>query len=307
VVQKPIRLDIVAKEILKLIRSTLPTTIEIKKNIASNSLIMGNPTQVHQLLINLCTNAADAMENTGGILEVGLMDVALDERSPLSPAGLKFGDYLKLTVSDTGSGISPDIIGFIFDPYFTTKGVGKGTGMGLALAHGIVESYGGKITVDSELGKGTVFTIYLPITTKREAYRPYEEENLPSGTESILFVEDELPIAKMGGQILEGLGYRVTVCTSSVEALELFRSKPKDFDLVITDMTMPKMTGDVLATELMKIRFDVPIILCTGYSNKISREISSILGIKAFAYKPVLKGDLAKTVRKVLDEAKKKS
>ena len=187
---------------------------------------------------------------------------------------------------------------------FTTKEVGKGTGMGLSMVHGIVESYGGEITVDSELGKGTVFSIYLPITKKREKYQLYEKKELPFGTERILFVDDELPIAKMGDQILERLGYQVTIRTSSVEALELFRSKPNDFDLVITDMAMQNITGDELAIELMKIRPDIPVILCTGYSKKISDETASKIGIKAFAYKPVVKADLAKTVRKVLDEAK---
>ena len=176
--------------------------------------------------------------------------------------------------------------------------------MGLALAHGIVESYGGKITVDSQLGKETVFSIYLPITKKRKDQGLYENENLPSGSESILFVDDELPIANMGSQLLERLGYRVAVRTSSVEALELFKSKPYDFDLVITDMTMPNKTGDILATELMAIRPDIPVILCTGYSKKISDESAAEIGIKAFAYKPVVKADLAKTVREVLDAAK---
>ena len=302
--QRPIRVDIITKEVLKLIRSTIPTTIEVKENIESHSLIMGSPSHVHQIFMNLCSNAAQAMEDAGGILKVVLTDVEYNDQSPLPLSGLKPGNYLKISVSDTGPGISPDIIGSIFEPYFTTKGVGEGTGMGLALTHGIIESYGGKITVDSELGKGTVFSIYLPITKKRDDHRPDEKEILPSGTESILFVDDELPIANMGSQLLERLGYRVTVRTSSVEALELFRSKPNDFDLVITDMTMPNMTGDQLAVELMKMRSDIPVILCTGYSKKISEEIAKEIGIKAFAYKPVVKADLAETVRKVLDEAK---
>jgi PAS domain S-box-containing protein len=302
--QKPIQVDTIAKEVLKLIRSTIPTTIEIKENIESHSPIMGNPSQVHQVFINLCTNAAQAMEGTGGILEVVLADVEQNDQSPLPLSGLKPGNYLKITVSDTGPGISPDIIGSIFDPYFTTKGVDKGTGMGLALTHGIIESYGGKITVTSKLGKGTVFSIYLPIAKISEDHRPYEKEKPPSGAESILFVDDELPIANMGSQLLERLGYRVTVRTSSVEALELFRSRPDDFDLVITDMTMPNMSGDQLGVELMKMRSDIPVILCTGYSNKISEEIAKEIGIKAFAYKPIVKADLAETVRKVLNEAK---
>ncbi len=303
--RKPIQVDTIANEVLKLIRSTIPTTIEIKENIESHSVIMGNPSQVHQLFMNLCTNAAQAMEDDGGILEVGLTDVEPNDQSPLPLSGFKSGNYMKVTVSDTGPGISADILDSIFEPYFTTKGVGKGTGMGLALVHGIVESYGGKITVDSKLGKGTVFSIYLPITKKHQDHRPYQKEKLLSGTESILFVDDELPIAKMGGQLLEQLGYRVTVRTSSVEALELFRSKPNDFDLVITDMTMPNMTGDKLAIELMEIRPDIAVILCTGYSKNISDEIASEIGIKAFAYKPIVRADLAKTINKVLDDQKK--
>jgi len=301
--QKPIQVDTIVKEVLKLIRSTIPTTIEIKENIESHSLIMGNPSQVHQLFMNLFTNAAHAMEDGGGVLEVGLMDVEHNEQS--SPQlGLKSGSYLKLSVLDTGTGIPPDIIESIFEPYFTTKVVGEGTGMGLAMVHGIADSYGGKIMVDSIMGEGTVFKVYLPITRKRQDHRKYESEELPLGTESVLFVDDEAPIAKMGSQVLERLGYKVTTRTSSVEALELFRLKPNYFDLIITDMTMPNMTGDRLAVELMKIRSDIPVILCTGYSKKISEESASLIGIKAFAYKPIVTADLAKTVRRVLDEAK---
>jgi PAS domain S-box-containing protein len=301
---KPIRVDKIAMEVLKLIRSTIPVTIEIRHKIESDSLIMGSPTQVHQIFVNLCTNAAQAMDDTGGVLEVGLMDVKLDATFPLIQSGLKPGNYLKATISDTGPGISPDIIDSIFEPYFTTKGVGEGTGMGLAMVHGIVEGYGGKVTVETELDKGTVFSIYLPITQKRDVYRSHEVEDLPHGNEHILLVDDELPIAKMSSQILERLGYRVVIRTSSIAALELFRSRPSEFDLIITDMTMPNMTGDVLAMQLIALRSDIPVILCTGYSKKISDEKASQIGIKAFAYKPMVKADLAKTVRKVLDEAK---
>jgi PAS domain S-box-containing protein len=302
--RKPLKVGPIAKEVLKLIRSTIPTTIAIKENIASHSHIMGNPSQIHQLFMNLCTNAAQAMEDNGGILEIGVNDVAYSDHLPLSLSELKPGGYLKVTVADTGCGISADILASIFEPYFTTKGVGEGTGMGLALVHGIVESYGGKITVESEIGKGTLFSIYLPITKKSEDYQHYDQQNLPSGTEHILLVDDELPIVKIGSRILERLGYVVTTRTSSVEALEFFRSKPNEIDLVISDMAMPNMTGDILAVEMMKIRPDIPVILCTGYSKKISNESASGIGIKAFAYKPIVKADLAKTVRKVLDEVK---
>jgi signal transduction histidine kinase/CheY-like chemotaxis protein len=301
---KPTQIDTIVKEVLKLIRSSIPTTIDIRQDIKSDSLIMGNPTRVHQIVMNLCTNAAHAMQDKGGILEVGLTDVAVENVSPVLNVKLKPGDYIEITVSDTGTGIPPDIIESIFEPYFTTKALGEGTGMGLSVVHGIVESYGGKISVDSQLGKGTVFKIFLPIILKQKAYPADKPEDLPVGTERILFLDDEAAIAKIGGQLLEDLGYSVTKRTSSVEALELFRSKPDDFDLVITDMTMPNITGDKLAVELLDIRSDIPIILCTGYSKQVSEEAARGLGIKALAYKPIVRADLSKIVRKVLDEAR---
>ena len=301
---RPIQVDAIAEEVLKFIRSSIPATIEIRKNMESDSLIMGNATQVHQVLMNLCTNAAHAMEDEGGILEVSLKDVTINGSIGVQDLGLKPGNYIEIKVSDTGTGISPDILDSIFNPYFTTKGPGEGTGMGLSVVHGIIDNYGGNISVDSTLGKGTVFTIHLPVTLKQEKHRPYQSEDLPAGTERILFVDDELTIAEMGSQTLESLGYSVTARTSSLEALELVRSKPSEFDLIITDMTMPNMTGDKLAVELMKIRPDIPVILCTGYSKKISEKSAIDIGIKAFVYKPVVKADLAKTVRKVLNEAK---
>ncbi|MCF8074788.1 MAG: response regulator [Desulfotignum sp.] len=300
----PIQPGSIAKEVLKLIRSSIPATIDIHQKIDSDATVLGNAVQVHQVLMNLCTNAAHAMEDSGGILNVTLKDVVLDEKD--GSAGMVPGEYIEIKVSDTGKGIPPDIIGSIFEPYFTTKGPGEGTGMGLAMVKGIIESYHGHIAVDSQLEKGTEFTIYLPKISQRSARGVIAPETLPTGTERILFLDDEAPIAKMGSQILERLGYSVTIRTSSVEALELFRAKPDEFDLVVTDMTMPNMTGDKLAVKLMKIRPDIPVILCTGYSKKISDETATDIGIKAFAYKPVLKADLARTVREVLDEAESK-
>jgi PAS domain S-box-containing protein len=300
--RSPIQPGMLAKEALQFIRSTIPTSIEIRENIQSESLIMANATQVHQVLMNLCTNAAQTMEESGGVLSVSLKDVDIDKEK-LS-IGMKSGDYIEIKVSDTGSGIAPEIIESIFEPYFTTKGPGEGTGMGLAMVQGVVETYGGKITVNSQVGKGSTFTIYLPITKERSDHDAYVSEQLPLGTEHILFIDDEVPIANMGCQILERLGYSVTTRSSSVEALEIFKAKPNDFDLVVTDMTMPNLTGDKLAIELMKIRPDIPIILCTGYSKKISNETASEIGIKAFAYKPMVKAELAKTIRKILDETK---
>ncbi len=301
---KPIRIDLILNEVLKFIRSSIPTSIELRSNIKSESLIMGNATQIHQILMNLCTNAAHAMETKGGLLVVDLEDIDVNGHEKWNSVGLKKGSYIKICVSDTGEGIAREIIDAIFEPYFTTKEVGEGTGMGLALVHGIVESYGGKIMVDSTLGEGTVFTIYLPLTKEKKSYRPHKSEVLSTGTGRILFVDDEDQIIKMVSRMLERLGYSVTTCNNSLDTLELFKVKSHEFDLVITDMTMPKMTGDKLAVELMKIRPDIPVILYTGYNKKMSDEIASKIGIKAFAYKPIVKADLANTIRKVLNEAK---
>jgi nitrogen-specific signal transduction histidine kinase/ActR/RegA family two-component response regulator len=302
--RSPLQLGIIVKEAVKFIRSTIPAAIEIRQHIDSGSVIMANATQLHQVLMNLFTNAAHAMRDAGGELDVRLKDVVVDKVEALNDIGLEPGGYVEIMVSDTGVGISPEAISRIFDPYFTTKGPGEGSGMGLAIAHGIVESYGGKITVESRLGKGTTFTLYLPATGKRTALRSHAPEALPSGTERILLVDDEAYIVNLGSKILQRLGYSVTTRTSSLEALELFRAKPNAFDLVITDMSMPNMTGDRLSIELLNIRPHLPIILCTGYSQKMSEETASEIGIKAFAYKPMVKAELAKTVRKVLDQAK---
>jgi len=301
---KPVQISVIVKETLKFLRSSIPTTIEIRHNIESNSLIMGDSTQIHQILMNLCTNAFQAMEENGGVLNIGLTDVRLDADFTKQYEDFNPGDYLKLSVSDTGSGISPEIMSSIFEPYFTTKATGDGTGVGLATVNGIVKKYGGEIIVESEIEKGSTFSVYLPVTRKPTEAKPYNGEAFPAGNKSILVVDDEVPVARMFCGLLKSLGYSVAMSTSSIEALALFRTKPNDFDLVITDMTMPNMTGDRLAIELMKIRPDIPVILCTGYNKKISDESASEMGIKAFVYKPIVKADLAKTVRKVLDEAK---
>jgi PAS domain S-box-containing protein len=301
---EPIRVDFVVKEVLKLMRSSIPSTIEIKQNIGSRSTVMGNATQMHQIVMNLCTNASHAMEDRHGIIEVNLRDIVIGRTEKGAPLGLRTGNYVELTISDSGSGISPDIIGSIFEPYFTTKRPGEGTGMGLALVHGIVESCKGKIAVDSRLGKGTTFRIILPITKRVTDDSRRSSEALLSGTERILFIDDEIQITKMWSQLLGRLGYVVTTRNSSLKALGLFRSNAGDFDLVITDMTMPNMTGYELAIELMKIRPDIPVILCTGYSKSVSGRMALEIGIKAFVHKPIITADLAKTVRKVLDEVK---
>jgi PAS domain S-box-containing protein len=299
---KPIQIDMIAKEVLKLLRASIPTTIKINQNIEKNLTIMGNPTQFHQMLVNICTNAAQAMEKGGGVLGLSIKGTVINNNDNFD--NLNAGEYAEIKISDTGMGIDPEIMDKIFDPYFTTKGIGKGTGMGLALVHGIIQAYSGMITADSLPGKGTVFTVYLPLIRSTGEPASYQPEKLPTGDERILLVDDEAPIVKMSSQILQKLGYMVVPSTSGLKALELFRSTPEDFDLVITDMTMPGITGDKLAAELMSVRRDIPVILCTGYSNQISEKTAADIGIKAFAYKPVSKNDLANTVRKVLDEVK---
>ena len=301
---KPIRVDTIIIEALKLIRPSTPTTIEIRKEIDSFSLVMGNATQIHQIIINLCTNAAHAMQDNGGIMEVSLKDTFITERTENIPADLRKGKYIELVISDTGGGIPPEHIDSIFDPYFTTKKTGEGTGMGLAMVRGILDSYGGTIMVESDPSIKTVFTIYFPVTSNLEQTNGSgTDEALAGGSESILLVDDEPALTRMGSRILEKIGYTVISRTNSLEALELFRAEPDRFALVITDMTMPHITGDKFAIELKRIREDIPVILCTGYSNKISAEIALEIGIDAFTYKPFSKADLASTVREVLDNA----
>ena len=305
---KPIRIDTIAKEVLKFIRSSIPVTIDIQRSITSNSLIMANATQIHQVIMNLCTNAAQAMEDTGGILTVEVEDLTIDTSSPLSQEGLPPGKYVQVRVADTGVGISPHILDSIFEPYFTTKEPGEGTGIGLALVHSIVESYKGRIFVESKLGEGTTFTIYLPISKQQRPSRDeYVPEEMPAGNEKILIIDDEEAIAKMYSETLERLGYHTTITTSSLEALELFGAAPDDYDLVITDLTMPKLTGDRLAVEVLETKPDIGIILCSGYGMKIPKERVAELGISALAVKPFVKGELAKLVRQVLDEKNSKS
>ena len=300
--RKPVLLKPISKEVIKFLRASLPTTIDIQQNIKSDSLAMADPIQIHQLLMNLCTNAAHAMGEKGGMLTVKLLDIFLDEEAVIEHPELKPGPYIEFTISDTGHGIPAHLIDRIFDPFFTTKEKGEGTGMGLSVAHGIVGSCGGKIIASSELGKGTTFQIYIPTVQRDEPKIPIGGEQVPAGTERILFVDDEIPLVDIGKQIIESLGYQVTTRTSSLEALELFRAKPDGFDLVITDMTMPNMTGDVLAKEIIRIKPDIPVILCTGYSARITQQQADSMGIRAFVSKPVIRRDIAETIRSVLGD-----
>ena len=254
--------------------------------------------------MNLCTNAGHAMEEKGGVLLVKLTDVKFETDFKDEHLKLKPGSYLELIVSDTGHGMPAHILDRIFDPFFTTKETGEGTGMGLSVVHGIVGSYGGAIAAYSDPGEGSTFKVYLPVVERQLEPQTQVEGHAANGTERILFVDDEPALVNIGKQMLESLGYTVTTRTSSLEASELFKAKPDRFDLVITDMAMPNMPGDILSTELMKVRPDIPVILCTGYSSKISDETALQIGIKAFIYKPIARHDLAKSVRRVLDDAK---
>jgi PAS domain S-box-containing protein len=297
----------IIKETLKLLRASLPATIEIRQNIEPDAgNILADPTQIHQVLMNLCTNAAHAMYEKGGILEVSLRDVELDSHFAARYPDIVPGPYQRLSVIDTGHGMTSEILEHIFEPYFTTKDKGKGTGLGLSVVHGIVKNLGGIITAYSEPGKGSTFTVYFPVIQSTQFQATDNPEPLPTGDECILFVDDEESLATMAERMLGFLGYEVIARTSSIEALEIFRVRPGQFDLVITDMTMPHMTGEALAGEIMRIRPDIPIIICTGFSERITEEKAGALGIQAFVMKPFFMREIAGLIRRVLDQQKQK-
>ncbi len=301
--KEPLHIGLIVKEALKLLRASLPSTIEIRQHIEAKTGIVGaNPTQIHQVLMNLCTNSAHAMRENGGILEVGLRNLEIGSSEADEYLNLPPGTYLRLSISDTGHGMSAEVRERVFDPYFTTKKKGDGTGLGLAVVHRIVKDHGGTITVYSEPGRGTTFHVYLPVIEHSLEPQKEIESPLPRGHERILFVDDEPTLVNIGKQMLEGLGYEVIARTSSIEGLQLFKAQPERFDLVITDMTMPHLTGDRLSQEIMKICPDIPVILCTGFSERITKQKAGEMGIKAFAMKPIVIQDLAMTVRKVLDQ-----
>jgi len=300
--RKPVLIAPIIKEGIKLLRSSLPTTIKITQNIKDTSImVLADPTQIHQVVMNLCTNASHAMRERGGVLDIQLVRERIESSGTSRPLNLTAGDYAKLTVSDTGHGIDAAIIDRIFDPFFTTKGPGEGTGLGLSVVYGIVRDHGGVIDVYSEPNKGTTVTVYFPLIETEELIQERMSELIPGGSERILFIDDEAALVELGRMMLTSLGYRITSRTSGIEALAAFRANPYGFDLVITDMTMPNMRGDDLARELLKIRPDIPIILCTGFSEMISEEKAKNLGIHQFIMKPINRKDLAKAVRDVLD------
>ncbi|MGD0231176.1 MAG: PAS domain S-box protein [Syntrophorhabdales bacterium] len=299
--KKPLLLSTIVKETLKLLSATTPTTIAIRTSIAHESgLILADPIQIHQVLVNLCTNAVYAMRERGGSLDIDLSCVTVSP-SDGNQHGMGPGPYMKLTVRDTGTGISPEIMDRIFDPFFTTKNVGEGTGLGLSVVHGIVKQSNGSITVEGEPGKGSAFTVYFPKIAGEEGTGTSDDTMIPTGTERILFVDDEEALMEMGEGILAELGYEVTSRTSSREALSLLKQDPFRFDLVITDQTMPDMTGIELAREVLALRADMPIIMCTGFSHLVDDSKAKAAGIRAFAMKPLTKREIARTARKVLD------
>ncbi len=301
--KKPMLLDDITKEIIELLRATLPATIEIRSDIQQDTgSINASPDQIHRLLMNLCTNGAQAMAESGGILHVSLVNVSFDPEKAARHYELEPGKYVKLTIKDTGHGLDEVTMERIFDPYFTTKEQGKGTGLGLAVVHGIVKNHHAHIEVQSKPGKGTSFEIFFPKIDAPVKFENHADAPPPMGTEKILVVDDEKFIATMVQEMLTFLGYDAVCLNQSLDALALFREKPGDFDLVITDMTMPGMTGDVLATEILTVRPDIPIILCTGYSERISKEKAEAMGIRSFLEKPIRMKVLADAVRRVLDD-----
>ncbi|HEC61402.1 MAG TPA: response regulator [bacterium] len=299
---KPTGIGPIVEEVLKLLRASLPTTVEIQQDIEANvGNVLADSGQIHQVLMNLATNAAQAMEEKGGCLGVCLSQVDIDQEFADHHPDIDPGPHLKLAVSDTGCGMEPDVKERIFDPYFTTKEKDKGTGLGLATVHGIVKSHKGLILVYSEPGKYTTITVYLPVMEGETITNTRQNEAAATGSECILLIDDERVLVNLGTQMLEKLGYEVVGRTSSFEALQLFRTDPERFDLVITDMTMPKMSGDELAEELLRIKPGTPIILCTGFSEKMTEKKAEAIGIRAFLNKPVLRNDLAGAIRRLLD------
>ncbi len=304
--RKPLKVQFLIKEALKLLRATIPATIEINCDAEEDcGPIMGDPTQIHQVIMNLCTNAYHAVQETGGKIEVSLQEVDISYEHTMERVGMKFGKHLLLSVKDTGHGMEPAVLERIFEPYYTTKAQGKGTGLGLSVIHGIVKNHGGDITVSSQPGKGSEFNVYLPVIDDIEEEAEFVETlKVTRGDERILLIDDEKQIIDIEKQILERLGYQVTSSTDSEKALEKFAAQPDRFDLVITDMTMPKMSGDQLARKMMDIKPEIPVILCTGFNEAITEEKALAMGIDKFVMKPIVKDELAFTIRSVLDNRK---
>ncbi len=303
---EPIQVHLLIKEGLKFLRSSIPSTIKISWNISPDSgSVIADPGQIHQILINLCTNSFQAMRHTGGELQVDLEPIDVDTSSSEAGFHLEAGPYVRLTVHDTGPGMDAALIERIFEPYFTTKDVDEGSGLGLSVVHGIVLNLGGATFAESVPQEGTTFKVYLPRYEKSRQNNALEGLPVPRGSERLLFVDDEIALAKLGEKLLERLGYQVTTHTDSVKAWEDIRQDPDKYDLVITDMTMPDMTGLDLAKKIFSLKPDFPIILTTGFSELITEEQVKELGIKEFIMKPIIPKEFGVIIRNILDQEKK--
>ncbi|RJX35418.1 MAG: response regulator [Desulfurivibrio sp.] len=301
--RQPVQIHLIVKEALKLLRASIPATIDMRTDIDPECCqVLADPSQIHQIVMNLCTNSYHAMRATGGVLAIRMAPLAIDEEAAraISPE-LAPGPYVHLKISDTGHGMDPMTLERIFEPYFTTKKEGEGTGLGLSVVHNIVKSHGGHIAAVSALGRGATFHVYLPRLLQAGAPLPQPVQTLPAGSERILLVDDEEVISRMEELMLTDLGYQVTALLDSAKALQTFNARPADFDLVITDMTMPHLTGLELTGEILKIRPDMPIIMCTGFSELVNEEQAKAQGVREFLMKPVMKNDMAHAVRRALD------
>ncbi|MDA3789365.1 MAG: transporter substrate-binding domain-containing protein [Desulfobacula sp.] len=304
--KRALQISLVVKEALKLLRASIPSTIDIRQNISSEAIVLTDPTQIHQVVINLCTNAYHAMRDSGGTLGVALKDIEISRDSAIPELKPGEGRYLQLEISDTGTGMDEEIKSKIFDPYFTTKGIGEGTGLGLAVAHGIVESHGGCINVYSEPGQGTTFHVYFPVYEGERKEVSSNEQGTPlaGGNETIMLVDDDIKIIELVERILGSYGYEVYTFANGVQAYQELQQHPDKYDLIISDMTMPYMTGADLAHKALEMCPGLPIVLCSGHSELINREKALTMGIREYCAKPLNKKQILRTVRKVLDDAK---
>ena len=303
---EPINVIGVIKEQLKLLRASFPSTIDIRESFPDTEMmIFADPVQIGQILMNLCTNASQVMAENGGVIEIGVEKKSVTDLTELDDPDLSTGEHIKIFVRDTGPGIDPEVVDHIFDPYFTTKGLGQASGMGLAIVYGIVKNHKGQITVETSPGRGAVFNLFFPAVKKESVGQAQVRiTDSPFGSETVLFVDDEESITEIAKELLEKLGYHVEAHLDPLDALAVFKAGPDRFDLVVTDMTMPKMTGLKLFENIQKIRADLPAIICTGHSALIDKEKADKSGISGYMMKPVSILTLAHKIRKMLDFTK---
>jgi len=299
---KPLGIVAVVEDAIIFLRNTIPSSIRINQKFPEKEVtVMGDATQINQILMNICMNAYQEMEKTGGIIDITAEKIILNKGVLTNSSNLNEGSHFKITIRDNGPGISSDIIDQIFDPYFTTKEIGKGSGLGLSIVHGLVKDHNGFINVESEINQGSTFTILFPVVEQEAETQILIQENFPKGTERILFIDDEKSVLYMGKKILKKLGYEVEAKNKPIEALELFKLTPEKFDIVITDMTMPEMNGVEVSKKIMSIRPDVPVVICTGHSPLIDEDSAMNYGVTKLVMKPISMQEIAKTIRDVLD------